>query len=126
MLRRTLRISGKGFAVLSLWFTAHCHAEVDAAAAMLPSLMSSIPTGITVIGFIGSTDASGSSSHRSSMKVAMRDDAAFYVATQGAEERPALEQAFDRYRHQYPSGSMAKLEIAVAILANDPWVESLY
>ncbi|MDT8924677.1 DUF2388 domain-containing protein [Pseudomonas taiwanensis] len=126
MLPRTLRLGGKGFAVLSFWFAAHCHAEVDAAAAMLPSLMSSIPTGITVIGFIGSTDASGSSSNQSSMKTAMRDDAAFYVASQGVETRPALEQAFERYRDQYPTGRMQKLEIAVAILANDPWAESLY
>lgn len=126
MLRSTLRSSGKGLAVLSLWFSAHCHAEVDAVAAMLPSLMSSIPTGITVIGFIGSTEASGSSSNQSHMKAAIRDDAAFYVASQGVEARPALERAFERYRDQYPSGGMHKLEIAVAILANDPWAESLY
>jgi uncharacterized protein (TIGR02448 family) len=60
------------------------------------------------------------------MKVAIRDDAAFFVATQGEESRPALEEAFERYRQRYPDSGKEKLEIATGILVNDPSMESLY
>lgn len=113
-----------GFAALA--FTSQCKADgLDAVGLIFPLI--SVPTGTTFIGSLGTTDASGqSSSSNSRMKAAVRDDAAFYVATRGEESRPALEQAFERYRQAYPEGDLHRLEIATAILANDPSMESLY
>jgi uncharacterized protein (TIGR02448 family) len=113
--------------LVSVFWTQQNFADGAAAAMMLPGMITSAPTGASFIGSLGSSDYTGeTSSGHSHMKVAVRDDAALYVATGGSESRPALEMAFEKYRVAYPRGQMPKIEIATAILTDDAIAESLY
>lgn len=102
------------------------HADAGAALMVLP-MMTFAPTGMTFIGFLGSSDYTGqTSSGNSHLHVATRDDAALFVASNGEDLRPNLQRAFARYQQEHPQREVPKMQLASAILANDPLVESLY
>lgn len=85
------------------------------AAVQMGMMSSSAPLGATFISSLGSTEATSSSTH---MRVAERDDAALYVATNGAEKRPALENAYRQYIEQTDKNPMNRMEFSVKLLAS--------
>lgn len=90
------------------------YADPAGVAAVQAGMMSSsAPLGMTFISSLGTSESS--SGNR--MKVAAKDDAALYVATDGAEDRPALEQAYQQYLQAPKSGGVSKMDFAVGLLA---------
>jgi len=90
------------------------HADPAGMAAAQAGLMfSSAPLGSTFISSLGTSESS--SGNR--MKVAAKEDAALYVASNGAEERPALEAEYQRYLGAGQAPSISKMEFAVGLLA---------
>lgn len=107
-------------------FLSQAQADGGTAMMMLP-MMTSAPIGMTFIGFLGSSDYTGqTSSSNSHMKIATREDAALYVASNGEDLRPNLQRAFARYQQAHPEREVPKMQLASAILASDTATESLY
>jgi uncharacterized protein (TIGR02448 family) len=126
MRRTTKLLTSFVFAFAFSSFMPLAHADGGTAMMMLP-MMTSAPTGMTFIGFLGSSDYSGqTSSSNSHMKIATREDAALYVASNGEDLRPNLQRAFGRYHQAHPEREVPKMQLASALLANDPASESLY
>jgi uncharacterized protein (TIGR02448 family) len=126
MRRHSKRLTSFVFACTLNGFVSLAHADGGSAMMMLP-MMTSAPTGVTFIGFLGSSEYTGqSSSSDSHMHIATREDAALYVASNGEDLRPRLQRAFGRYQQAHPERKVPKMQLASAILANDPAAESLY
>lgn len=87
------------------------------AAVQMGMMSSSAPLGATFISSLGSTESTSSSTH---MRVAEKDDAALYVATNGAEKRPALENAYRQYIEQNGNNPMDRMEFSVSLLTTSP------
>lgn len=83
------------------------------AAAQVGMMSSSAPLGSTFISFLGTSESS--SGNR--MKVAAKEDAALYVASNGAEERPSLEMEYQRYLQASQTKAISKMDFAVGLLA---------
>lgn len=93
---------------------AKAYADPAGVAAVQAGMMSSsAPLGMTFISSLGTSESSSGSR----MKVAAKEDAALYVATDGAEDRPALEQAYQQYLQVPQSAGASKMDFAVGLLA---------
>lgn len=89
------------------------YADPAGVAAVQAMMSSSAPLGMTFISSLGTSEST--SGNR--MKVAAKEDAALYVATDGAEDRPALEQAYQHYLQAPKSTGASKMDFAVGLLA---------
>lgn len=79
-------------------------------------MSSSAPLGATFIGSLGTTESTSSGS---SMKLAVQEDAALYVATNGEQERPGLEMAYRRFTQDHGAAEVDKMSFAVILLTDD-------
>ena len=109
---KALALAFAAFALVGVAQTSSADpAGIAAAQSGLVSL--SAPIGMTFISSLGTTESISGNP----MKIASRDDAALYVASDGAEDRPALEMAYRRYLEQPQSVKMNKMTFAVGLLA---------